>query len=103
MPVLPAVLLLAVATTATKIGTGWYAAGKEGVQLRGRLRAGAALTTRGEFSVIIAGLAVSAGYTAVGPFAAAYVLILAVAGPVLTRFMDSWTDPNRRKRPPLGT
>ncbi|UNK45329.1 cation:proton antiporter [Arthrobacter sulfonylureivorans] len=99
LPILPAVLLLAVVTTATKLGSGWYAAGKEGVHLRGRLRAGAALTTRGEFSVIIAGLAVAAGYTEVGPFAAAYVLILAVAGPLLTRFIDSWTDPNRRKRP----
>ncbi|MFT4471710.1 cation:proton antiporter [Arthrobacter sulfonylureivorans] len=99
LPVLPAVLLLAVATAATKIGTGWYAAGKEGVQLRGRLRAGGTLTIRGEFSIVIAGLAVSAGYTAVGPIAAAYVLILAVAGPVLTRYIDVWAGKDRRKSP----
>ncbi|MFP5336340.1 MAG: cation:proton antiporter [Actinomycetes bacterium] len=84
-PVLPAVLALALVTVATKLGTGWFAAGRDGVGPAGRLRAGAALVARGEFSVVIAGLAVSAGLGEVGPVATGYVLVLAVVGPVLAR------------------
>jgi CPA2 family monovalent cation:H+ antiporter-2 len=52
----------------------------------GRLRAGTALVARGEFSIVIAGLAVAAGlHPRLGPLAAAYVLLLAVAGPILAR------------------
>ncbi|MQA35995.1 cation:proton antiporter [Modestobacter roseus] len=87
-PVLPAVLLLALVTTATKLGTGWFAARRDGVAVPGRLRAGAALVARGEFSVVIAGLAVTAGLTDVGPLATGYVLVLAVAGPLLARFVE---------------
>jgi CPA2 family monovalent cation:H+ antiporter-2 len=88
LPVLPAALLLAAITAATKIGTGWFAARRDGIGIPGRLRAGTALIPRGEFSVVIAGLAVAAGLTEVGPVATAYVLVLAVAGPLLTRFVE---------------
>src|SRR5688500_9523981 len=67
LPALPAALLLAVVTTVTKIGTGWYAAARDGVGVPGRLRAGTVLVPRGEFSIVIAGLAVAAGIPAVGP------------------------------------
>jgi len=44
---------------------------------------------RGEFSIVIAGLGVSAGLEPqLGPLAAAYVLVTAIAGPVLARFSD---------------
>ncbi|MGY1624716.1 cation:proton antiporter [Geodermatophilus sp. SYSU D00965] len=88
LPVLPAVLLLALVTTATKVGTGWFAARRDGVGVPGRLRAGTALVARGEFSIVIAGLAVTAGVGELGPLATGYVLVLAVTGPVLTRFAD---------------
>lgn len=88
LPVLPAVLLLALVTTGTKFGTGWFAAARDGVARPGRRRAGAALVARGEFSVVIAGLAVTAGFAEVGPVATAYVLVLAVVGPVLARVVD---------------
>ena len=88
LPVLPAVLALALVTTATKMGTGWFAARRDGVAAPGRLRAGAALVARGEFSIVIAGLAVAAGLGEVGPVATGYVLVLAVAGPVLARFIE---------------
>lgn len=91
LPVLPAALLLAVITLATKIGTGWYAARRDGVGVPGRLRAGTALVARGEFSIVIAGLAVAAGIPQVGPVATGYVLLLAVSGPVLTRFVEPLT------------
>lgn len=86
-PVLPAALLLAVVTAATKFATGWVAASHDGVLRKGRLRAGATLIARGEFSIIIAALAVGAGYTELGPLAACYVLILAIAGPLIARFI----------------
>jgi monovalent cation:H+ antiporter-2, CPA2 family len=87
-PVLPVAAALAVVTTVTKLGSGWYAAARDGVGRAGRLRAGTALVARGEFSIVIAGLAVAAGLPEVGPVAAAYVLLLAVAGPLLARAAD---------------
>jgi CPA2 family monovalent cation:H+ antiporter-2 len=90
-PVLPAALVLAVVTTFTKLGTGYYAALRDGIGQAGRWRAGAALVARGEFSIVIAGLAVSAGLTDVGPVATAYVMILAVTGPLLARYIEPLT------------
>jgi monovalent cation:H+ antiporter-2, CPA2 family len=92
-PVLPVALALVVATSLTKIGTGVYAAGRDGVGPRGRVRAGAALTARGEFSIVIAGLAVSAGYSEIGPLASAYVVMLGILGPLLARFADTLAGP----------
>lgn len=85
---LPAALrlafLLAVITALTKLATGYWSAQRAGVDRHGRWRAGAALIARGEFSIVIAGLG-SAVEPQLGPLAAAYVLILAVLGPVLMR------------------
>lgn len=81
--------VLALITAATKLVTGWLAAAWAGVGVRGRLRAGTALVARGEFSIVIAGLGVAAGAKGeLGALAAAYVLLLGVAGPVLTRYAD---------------
>ncbi len=88
VPMLLPALALAAVGILTKIATGWYAARHDGVGRPGRLRAGAALVSRGEFSVVIAGLAVSAGVAQVGPLAAAYVMVLAVLGPILARLAD---------------
>jgi CPA2 family monovalent cation:H+ antiporter-2 len=88
-PVLGAAVVLAVVTTATKVGTGWWAARRAGIGIAGRLRAGGALVARGEFSVVIAGLAVTAGVESrLGPLAATYVLVLAMVGPVIARAAD---------------
>ena len=87
-PVMVPAILLAAVTILTKIGTGWYAAGHEGASIRGRMRAGTALIARGEFSIVIAGMAVAAGHLEVGPVASAYVLIVAVLGPILARASD---------------
>jgi CPA2 family monovalent cation:H+ antiporter-2 len=77
-----------VVTIATKVLTGWYAARRIGVSAPGRMRAGTALIARGEFSIVIAGLAVLAGYEEIGPLASGYVLLVAVAGPILARLAD---------------
>ncbi len=82
-------LALGAASAATKIATGWWAAARIGVRLRGRVRAGATLVARGEFSIVIAGLGVAAGLEPqLGPLAATYVLLLAIVGPLLMRAAD---------------
>jgi monovalent cation:H+ antiporter-2, CPA2 family len=88
LPVLPIAAGLAVVSIAGKLGAGWYAAGRNGVGWRGRLRAGTALIAHGEFSVVIIGL-VGAQHEVLGPLVVAYVFILALAGPVLARFAGS--------------
>jgi len=81
---LPLAVGLGLVTTLTKALTGYWAARRAGVDLRGRLRAGMALVARGEFSIVIAGLGV--GFEPqLGPLSAAYVLFLAVLGPILSR------------------
>ena len=85
-PVLLQALALGVVTVLTKLLTGWWAAYRTGVDTAGGLRAGGALAARGEFSIVIAGLGVSAGLEPrLGPLSAAYVLLLAVLGPLLAR------------------
>lgn len=80
-------MTLAVVTAITKIITGWWATKRAGVGLKGQARAAGALVARGEFSIIIAALGVAAGAESqLGPLAAAYVLILALAGPLLARY-----------------
>jgi len=46
------------------------------------------MVPRGEFSIVIAGLASSAGITGLGALAATYVMLMAVLGTVLTRLAD---------------
>jgi CPA2 family monovalent cation:H+ antiporter-2 len=53
------------------------------------VRAGLSLMPRGEFSVVIAGLAVASGVEPeLAPLATAYVLITVVSGPLLARLPD---------------
>lgn len=85
---LPA-LALALVTAAGKVMTGWHAARRLGAGPRGRVRAGTALVARGEFSIVIAALGTGlADGARLGALAAAYVLITAVAGPLLARYAD---------------
>jgi CPA2 family monovalent cation:H+ antiporter-2 len=90
---IPPVLWPALGLGAVGIGskwlTGWLAARWAGVGWRGRLRTGSLLVSRGEFSIAIAALGVSAGVEpTLGPLTAAYVLALAVLGPLLSRVAD---------------
>jgi CPA2 family monovalent cation:H+ antiporter-2 len=88
-PVLLPAALLALVTAMTKMYTGWWAAARIGVAAPGRIRAGTALVPRGEFSILLAGLAVAGGLDPrIGSLAAAYVLILAVGAPLLARSAD---------------
>ena len=101
-PVLVPALVLAVLTMGTKVATGYLAARRAGIAEAGRWRAGLGLMPRGEFSIVIAGLAVtaSAGVAPqLAPLATAYVLITVVAGPLLARLPDyPWFRAWVRKR-----
>jgi CPA2 family monovalent cation:H+ antiporter-2 len=93
-PVLVQAVLLGMVTGLTKLLTGWWAARRAGVDTPGALRAGGVLVARGEFSFIIAGLGVSAGLEPqLGSLSAAYVLLLAVLGPILARWVTSSAAP----------
>jgi CPA2 family monovalent cation:H+ antiporter-2 len=86
-PVLLVAAGLAVVTTLTKVATGWWAARRAGIGRLGRVRAGTVIIARGEFSIVVAGLA-GAAEPRIGPLAAAYVLIMAVGGPVIARLAE---------------
>jgi CPA2 family monovalent cation:H+ antiporter-2 len=66
----------------------------------GQWRAGLSLVPRGEFSIVIAGLAVGAGAAPeLAPLATAYVLITIIAGTFLARLPDvAWFRALVRKR-----
>lgn len=99
---IPGVLLVAVAlaviTAGTKMITGGWAARRRGIGRAGQRRAGLTLIARGEFSIIIAGLAVGvAGAEELRPLAAAYVLIMAITGPLAAKLAEP-----RRARATVG-
>lgn len=85
-PVLGVAAVLAAVTIVTKTAVGWWAAYRAGVAVLGRVRAGTVIVARGEFNIVIAGLAGTAGVVAeLRPLAAAYILIMAVVGPLAAR------------------
>jgi CPA2 family monovalent cation:H+ antiporter-2 len=93
---LPIAASLALVGAASKFATGWIAARREGLRRRGRIRAGAALIARGEFSIVIAGIAVALGAEPeIGPVAAAYILLLAVGGTLLARLAERYAAVHR--------
>jgi CPA2 family monovalent cation:H+ antiporter-2 len=94
-PVLGWALVLAVITAATKMVTGIWAAKRAGIARPGRVRAGATLVARGEFSIVIAGLAVASGAVTdeLAALATAYVLLMAVIGPLAARYVEPLVKP----------
>ena len=86
-PVLLFAVLLGSVTALTKVLTGYWAGRGAGVERRGALRAGMALVARGEFSIVIAGLG-GALEPQLQPLSAAYVLLLAILGPILARLVS---------------
>jgi len=85
-PALPTALALAAVTAISKILTGYWGARGPGLDRRSRLRAGLTLVAHGEFSIVIAGLGASIE-PRLGPLSAAYVLLLAIFGPILARII----------------
>ncbi|MEJ2851962.1 MULTISPECIES: cation:proton antiporter [unclassified Saccharothrix] len=98
-PVLALAVALAFVTTLTKVATGWWAAKRQGIGRLGRARAGAALVARGEFSIVIASLAVASGGVdgELAALATAYVLLMAVLGPVAARVVEPLAKFTRKR------
>ena len=97
---LPAIILV-ILTIATKYVTGWFAASTVQGTTVGKLRAGALLSARGEFSVVIAGLVAISGVLPpqFNALVATYVLLTATLAPLMARFIEPvgwWWD----QRPP---
>jgi CPA2 family monovalent cation:H+ antiporter-2 len=101
---LPLALLLAVVTSATKAATGYIAGRRAGILRRGRWRAAVGLIPRGEFSVIVAALAVGAGARPeLGPLTACYVLLTIIIAAAVSRLPDRLKNdraPSRRAKAP---
>ncbi len=98
-PVMWAAVGLGAVTALTKVATGWWAARADGVGVWGRRRAAAMLVSRGEFSVVIAELAITAGLDEqIGTLSAAYVMALAIAGPLAVRGVEAARSRSRRTR-----
>ena len=92
--------VLAIVAGGGKLLTGWVAAGRAGVGRAGRLRAGSVLIARGEFSIVIASLGADlVDGPDLGALAAAFVLVTAIAGPLITRALDSPALTRRASRP----
>src|SRR5499427_2271799 len=85
VPVLPIALVLGIVTAVTKVLTGYLGGRRAGLENRAALRGGVALIPRGEFSIVIAGLG-AAVEPQLGPLSTCYVLLLAMVGPMLTRW-----------------
>ncbi len=104
----PAIVLAAV-TALTKLGTGVWASRRSGVAIAGQIRTGTAIVSRGEFNIVIAGLATASGIVATGfgALAATYVLILAITGPLIFRAGEplgrAALRREERQRPPKPT
>jgi len=78
------VLVAIVFSLVLNIVAGTIGARMHGFGQRAAANAGLTLLGRGEFSLILATLAAAAGLDRrVGPFVALYVLVLAIAGPLL--------------------
>ena len=85
-PVLWSAIALGILAALTKIATGWWAARRAGLSGLSRLRTGTILIARGEFSIVIAGLAVSAGLEPeLGTLSAAFVLFSVLLTSLLVR------------------
>lgn len=84
-----AVWLAIAAVIITLIGNfiaGIFAGRKAGLSYKASTNIGVTITSRGEFSIIIANLGIAGGVAAIiQPFSALYVLILAILGPLLTK------------------
>ena len=94
-----AAVAIAVVSTITKVTTGWIAAGRVGIGIPGRVRAGAALVAHGEFSIVIAELGI-ARESDLGALAAAYVIVLTFIGALLYQFSDSITSAGLKRPSP---
>lgn len=82
----PYALVLAVLGVILKVGAGMWIGRRDGLPKRNALALGLTLVPRGEFSILLAGIAVTARLPAVGATIALLVLALSLVGTVGLRF-----------------
>lgn len=98
----PQALSLTLLGIALKVAVGWWIGRREGLTPRSALALGLTLVPRGEFSIVLAGVAAAAGYRALAALVALLVLSLSLVGTAAIR----WTPqlgrlmfPRRQERP----
>jgi CPA2 family monovalent cation:H+ antiporter-2 len=97
---LPALLLTRLGVAA-KVGGGWVAGRTGGLSQRGALSLGLMLVARGEFSIVLAGIALSAGLDRLASVLALLVLSLSLIGTVTLQYsprITRWAFPRRTER-----
>lgn len=97
----PAALALTVAGIGVKLAGGWWAGRASGLSSRARLALGLALIPRGEFSIILAGIAVAIGLEELGALVALLVLLLSLLGTMAMQWSPEITRrafPRRTER-----
>lgn len=97
---LPALALLILAVAVKLLG-GWWAGRTSGLSKRGSLSLGLTLVARGEFSIILAGIAVSVGEARMGALLALLVLGLSVVGTMGLQYSNQitqWAFPRKVER-----
>lgn len=82
---------LALLGIVVKLAGGWWAGRSVGLTSRGALSLGITLIARGEFSIILAGIALAVGLDEVGALIALLVLILALVGTIGMQFAPEIT------------
>jgi CPA2 family monovalent cation:H+ antiporter-2 len=86
-----------------KVVAGWWIGRRSELSRRASLAAGFAMIPRGEFSIVLAGIAAAAGYPGARPLIGLLVLILAILGTALIRYspeLAGWRS--GQARPPGG-
>lgn len=97
----PYALSLALIGVALKLAAGWWIGRRDGLGPRNALALGLMLIARGEFSIIIAGIAAAAGLTELSALIALLVLLLALFGTMGMQFaphLSRWLFPRRPER-----
>lgn len=97
---LPAVGLTLLAV-ATKLGAGWLAGRRSELSKRSSLALGLTLIARGEFSIILAGIALSIGQERLGSLIALLVLMLSLIGTIALQYspqITRWAFPRKAER-----
>jgi CPA2 family monovalent cation:H+ antiporter-2 len=98
---LPA-LVLTLLAVAVKLTAGWVGGRRNGLSQRGALSLGLTLIPRGEFSIILAGIAVSIGLAELSALIALLVLALSLLGTVGLQYtpqITRWAFARRVERP----
>ena len=98
----PQALSLTLLGVALKVAGGWWIGRRDGLPPRSALALGLTLIPRGEFSIVLAGIAATAGYHELAALVAMLVLALSLVGTAAIRFapeLGRWMFPRRETRP----